>query len=325
MNQTQDSTAKEHQLRRIGQGFCGTVWAPTNMEETLAIKREDGGPGRSLLNDFNMHTVAHHSLLACNAKINVTACCGYIAAEDRVWWTKHISTFPQQFRIPCYALVSERILPFSSAIRDLLIERYCPQSLQTSIRLSEADRDCLIRPYLGRRRRSARKSQFQAFSLRNYPLHLDQMEELALDTTLYARRMAETLAILYWKAQMDANDIEFVLAPPRGSQQSNSIDSRTLGRHTLWVIDYDCCRPISMDTKGVEQAVTAFFKNDPFFPCPITGRTSEESLWQEFKSSFLEASQRAIKPDDQTAELPHLWIESVEKHSISRHTFRSSQ
>lgn len=54
------------------------------------------------------------------------------------------------------------------------------------------------------------------FSLRNLPLHLDQLETLMVadDIKQYARAMAETLAAMHWIGQMDGNDIESVLAPP---------------------------------------------------------------------------------------------------------------
>jgi len=77
--------------------------------------------------------------------------------------------------------------------REILIQRYCPESLVEEIKGSDANRDCLIRPYLGRRRRvvvSTRTSRFREFSLRNFPLHLDQMEELGIPVTdmqLYPR------------------------------------------------------------------------------------------------------------------------------------------
>ena len=61
---------------------------------------------------------------------------------------------------------------------------------------------------------ATRRMRFQAFSLRNYPLHLDQMEELAIPfdhLESYARAMAETLAVMHWGAGMDGNDVEFVL------------------------------------------------------------------------------------------------------------------
>lgn len=45
------------------------------------------------------------------------------------------------------------------------------------------------------------------------------MEELGIpdqDMRGYAEVMAETLAIMHWVVRVDANDVEFVLAPPDG-------------------------------------------------------------------------------------------------------------
>jgi hypothetical protein len=40
--------------------------------------------------------------------------------------------------------------------------------------------------------------------------------ELGLPARDYTTAMADTLAFLHWVAKVDANDIEFVLAPARG-------------------------------------------------------------------------------------------------------------
>jgi hypothetical protein len=45
-------TETSAKYRCIGKGFCGTVCA---LDGGYALKREDGGPGRSLQNDFDMH------------------------------------------------------------------------------------------------------------------------------------------------------------------------------------------------------------------------------------------------------------------------------
>lgn len=48
------------QYRRIGAGFCGSVWSDPGQKvesSSAAIKREDGGPGRSLFNDFKIHKI----------------------------------------------------------------------------------------------------------------------------------------------------------------------------------------------------------------------------------------------------------------------------
>jgi hypothetical protein len=42
-------------FRLIGSGFCGSIWAPPEEKDSFALKREDGGPGRSLANDHCMH------------------------------------------------------------------------------------------------------------------------------------------------------------------------------------------------------------------------------------------------------------------------------
>ncbi len=223
------STHQSPMFRRIGQGFCGSVWAAStpNASDAQAIKREDGGPDRSLHNDYIMHQKV---LSFCKSRVRIPRCHQYISIDNQTWWDAQISRFPSTFQ-PCNALKTDRIPPFSSAARNTIIDKYCPASLQEIIKASEPDQDCLIRPYLGRRRRLVTQSRFHAFSLRNYSLHADQIEELGLDGILYAKIMAETLADLYWRAQIDANDVEFVLAPLGGGQSSHytTIKSDTLG------------------------------------------------------------------------------------------------
>jgi hypothetical protein len=121
------------------------------------------------------------------------------------------------------------------------------------------------------------------------------MEVLDLEVKLYAETMAEALALMHWGARIDANDVEFVLAPPRVDHAlSSTFQSDYLGVHCMWILDFDCCRPIQMDEAGVEQACAAFFKNDPFYPRPGTGGTADEELWMVFKRRFLESSRRIL-------------------------------
>ena len=315
-------------FRRIGQGFCGTIWAaPTDSGGTIAIKREDGGPGRSLHNDYVMHLRVLKTLRGRLPQLLVPACHEYVSSSNRNWWDERLSNFPKEFQVPCNALVSERIPPFTKQVRDILIEQYCPESLRPNIELiksSEPNQDCLIRPYLGRRRRLEKQSRYKSFSLRNYPLHIDQIEELKLDGTLYARLIAETLAQLYWNANVDANDVEFVLAPPRKdnvnplvvpSHHNATIKGEILGDHVIWILDFDCCRTMTLDAKGVEQAVAAFYRNDPYFPRPGRDNGADRMLWKEFKERFLEASSAILGEGGSQASLPALWVDLVERRA----------
>lgn len=105
------------------------------------------------------------------------------------------------------------------------------------------------------------------------------METLGLAVHSYAETMADALALMHWGARIDANDVEFVLAPPRVESlpPSRTFQSEHLGAHCMWMLDFDCCRAISMDEAGVEKACVAFFKNDPFYPRPGGGEAADEA------------------------------------------------
>ncbi len=290
------------QYRCIGRGFCGSIWS---LEVSLngvctAVKREDGGPGRSITNDYDMHLQLLQAALQypLSTPLSIPQCFELIQPAD-AWWQSHLDQFPAGYSA-CRALKSERIPKVPRPISDKIVDLFCAgnTSLSTFVKINPDDEACLIRPYLGRRRRRRQEegsnSRFQRFSLRNVPLHIDQMEAIGLDTYSYAETMAEALALMHWGARIDANDVEFVLAPPRKSDlpplSSTVFQSDYLGVHCMWILDFDCCRPLSMDEAGIEQACAAFFRNDPFYPRPGTGETADEELWSVFKQKFLVAS-----------------------------------
>ncbi len=314
--------------RLIGSGFCGSVWAPPTPEgkDSMALKREDGGPGRSLANDYYMHK----RILAClnqlnhNAPLSLTQqrvqvpqCFRFIEATDSAWWGENSIRFPEGYTA-CNTLQSERIPPLPQIVRERLIAKYCPPALVDEIKASVSNQSCLVRPYLGRRRHGAeRPKRFEAFSLKNFPLHLDQMEQLNLNVRSYAEIMAEALAIMHWYGEIDVNDVEFVLAPPRNPVhvQTPSDESATsfLGEHTMWMLDFDCCRPMSMDDQGIKQAVTAFFRNDPFFPRPCAEGSRDRELWEVFRSRYLQISSNILGDDFQRLPLPDAFIKMIEE------------
>jgi hypothetical protein len=109
-------------------------------------------------------------------------------------------------------------------------------------------------------------------------MHVDQMEDLGLDVRAYPGTMAEALALMHWDAGVDAGDVEYVLAPPRSSSSSSTFQSSFLGEHTMWILDFDCVRRITMDGAGVERACKAFWGNDPFYPRPGGAEDADEVL-----------------------------------------------
>ncbi|MCJ1399771.1 hypothetical protein MMC11_002974 [Xylographa trunciseda] len=98
--------------------------------------------------------------------------------------------------------------------REQLIDTFCPAHGIPGAKSSAGNADCIARLYLGRRRQPRGRPQ-QFFSLRNFSLHLDMVDDLGLDVEAYAAAMAAGLAVCHWRARVDANDVEFVL----GSKQ----------------------------------------------------------------------------------------------------------
>ena len=310
--------------RRIGQGHCGSVWAAEGEEGTVVMKREDCGEGRSVLNDFNMHRLV---LRAADSYDNFNVCVPrspeYLQSHDN-WWALHLSRFPEGYS-PCNTLRSERIPPLPQDVRNRLIDLYCPTEGVSTIKSSDVNRDCLVRPYLGRRKRHLDQRKTQRglgrmfFSLRNYPMHLDQAEDLALPVVSYAHAMAETLAVLHWVARIDANDIEFVLGGCQPQTRAAEFKHDILGRHALWILDFDLCRQLSMDNAGVKQAADAFIKNDPYFPRPAT-ESPECALWVEFSTRYLECSQAIVAGNGVDSTLPNKFIARVVDKEKERKT-----
>ncbi|OTB03430.1 hypothetical protein M426DRAFT_60512 [Hypoxylon sp. CI-4A] len=321
--------------RRIGAGFCGSVWsAPSHLtsssiehgaavRKSTAIKREDGGPGRSLFNDYEIHQTLLDSYTKCPSHLKtflIPECYDFVKGSYQGWETTNIlSRFPQGYS-PCNILITQRIPPFARDVRNAVTGRYCPPSLAESIKADMNNHDCLIRPYLGRRKRGQQESRLRIFSLRNYPLHIDQIEELGLDPFAYSEVMAHALAFMHWLAKVDANDVEFVLAPAEDEPQFRS---QILGDHNMWILDFDCCRRIAMDRSGIERAAQSFLKNDPFYPHPSRSEKEEDRrLWQHFKATFLEASSMIIRQaaTDVPEHLPQLLVDMIESMTCLRET-----
>lgn len=244
----------------------------------------------------------------------------------------------------CWVMCSERIPPLSTEFRDALVDRFCPEEVKQGVK--EKDTVCIARLYLGRRH-SGRPSRF--FSLNNYVLCLDSMEQLELPVHEYAEAIADTLATLHWDAEIDANDVEFVLGsrrqldisalkpglssseianmlynwptrcvlvdyrpidPPR-PQPSTKLSASTTGDSQVWVLDFDCCDAITMDIEGVEKAALSAHINDPYHPKPCTPESKDFELWEAFRKRYLATGAEIIKRKGLDEKLPRLFIDRL--------------
>lgn len=243
--------------------------------------------------------------------------------------SEHARLFADGDWTPEDVLISEQIPPVHPAARDALIDCYCPVKLKDGAKSQNSNNDCLVRLYLGKRRdHTTRLKPRDLFGLRNFPLCLDQMQVLGLDTTRYAVAMAEALAIMHWETKIDAADVELVLGgapcltykPPPNPDQVLALqehfpitpvasDSGYKAAY-IWLLDFNQCQPMTMDETGIGQAVKRFFDNDPCYPRPPAHpNCSDMGLWEDFKSRYLVVSQRFVNEEER--ELPGKFIERV--------------
>jgi hypothetical protein len=123
--------------------------------------------------------------------------------------------------------------------------------------------------------------------------------------------MAETLAKLHWVAKVDANDMEFVLGGSRPDSKAVEYNHSVLGPHALWILDFDLCRPITMDHSGVTQAAEALMKNGPYYPRPAADGPGSK-LWIEFSARYLEHSRElVVGRKDVSSDLPDMFITKI--------------
>ena len=336
-----DSSVRKSSLRTIGWGSCGVVykWQGT----TYVVKRPLNGNRTlsedcRLANDLSMHQAVENAFYrvisgALRLHVCIPRLQSFTSKTDGTYWSMHAQLFAQGDRTPEDLLISERIPPIHLVGREALIDCYCPDDLKAGARSQRSNDDCLVRLYLGKRRdQTTRVRPRRFFGLRNFPLCLDQVQDVGLDTRNYALAMAGALAVMHWEAKIDAADVEFVLGGPPclthvrphcqlESKQRDRDQSTTsnLGSKAtyIWLLDFNQCQPLPMNAVGIDHAVKRFFDNDPYYPRPPADPASSDmEVWESFESQYLEVSRGII--EDEYQALPPLFVERIKTVAIAR-------
>ncbi|KAF2194856.1 hypothetical protein K469DRAFT_469735, partial [Zopfia rhizophila CBS 207.26] len=328
------------EFRAIGAGTCGTVFEVPGTTDAFKVANNPGGHTDKLWNDFQMHlrvSEAFDTIGREKLAVHVPIIKYFVSSKDSEWWGENMDRFPQKYQSQSNLLCAERILPLAKLIRESLVDTYCPPSLVKEIKGSPSNKDCLVRIYLGKRKE--RISKF--FQLRNFLLHLDQMEELELDTADFATHIADALAVMHWRVGIDANDVEFVLGsapyrvanpaqiiskPPTVKQiKSMPPNTSTWASHNddfkrqithIWLLDFNRCEDFFLNQSGIEKLVAAFFRNDPYYPRPHGATTKDQNLWATFRNRYIATSQAHV--DKEHYHLPKLFIDTVAEEQRKR-------
>ncbi|CAD0090532.1 unnamed protein product [Aureobasidium mustum] len=314
-----DSGSRVSGHTQIGKGQCGKTYTllrnvdqvyktPNSLEKIPELQR-----------DFLFHTAVSEAFNnapeALSSKALVPRLHGYksqsvegdlIAYEIQRHSRGQID--PMAYR--SHRLMSERIYPLHDPIPTALLESLIPEitPIQRETCLNNpTNNNCLVRLYLGCRGGSRSKINPEMMSLRNFPLHVDEMERLCLPITAYITTIAQSLALMHWKAGIDANDVEFVFGSSRNDSNSEG--------HTvsIWLLDFNQCQKFSHDQAGLKQLVDGFWWNDPYYPRPGSSNSQDKVWWTTFLSKYLDAS--ALLTD---SKMPREFIQAVEAEGERR-------
>ncbi|KAL8648088.1 MAG: hypothetical protein Q9210_005187 [Variospora velana] len=315
----------------IGEGQCGTVWALTGTDQVLKVMKE--GKLDQLWNDSVMHKTVQEAFetvgIALRNDITIPRYGQFITPSHDVFWQPNMKRFPVEIT-ETHAFLSSRIFGLPLPVRASIVDALAPKDVKAhkqEFLAKEENKDCLVRIYLGRREQRAAT---RSFRLRNFDLTISEMEYLRLDTHLYASVMARALAILHWKAHVDANDVEFVLgsrptmSTPPTAAELKILNPGNIGLVThgldfhhrsvgFWLLDFDQCQQFNEDMAGLELLKKGFWMNDPYYPRPTSTNEKDMTLWTVFKDEYLAAS--AIIT---ASGMPKAFITAVEMEGKSR-------
>lgn len=319
----------------IGNGSYGAIFERPGTLEVVKRPinhRDPRDNPHNLWNDFIMHKIVYESFIAGKCgNVHIPRPLQFISADDNEWWSIWRTKFEDQ--VATNLLFTERILPVPQPVRDALADCFCPEEFRNSTKQSIKNKHCLIHPLLGRRK--GRSRMLGALNLRNFELCVDQMEFLGLDVNSLIDCMAESLAILHFRAHVDAHDIEFVFGtaptpmhnncPPsweleKMAQNSTVIPSaKGLNFHGrvvhLWMLDFNRVSKIPDQGVFVEMALKGFAdQSKAYYPRPRfhDNDPNDTRNWKRFKSVYTQSSRVIL--ENKLSDLPDRFLEAVEQH-----------
>lgn len=323
------------EYRIIGEGTCGTIFELPGKE--IVIKK--GSNVEALWKDFQFVDIVYNSIEESRSFLQdafpdatiprCPRCLKFRGPRATQYWQENLENFPASHREVSVAFEFDRILPLPKAVRDSLISLFFDDRIEKQREAKEAEenKSCLVRVYLGENGNEKLQSTFYD-SLRNFPLRLNMMEETDMDVFALAREMAMALAILHWKARVDAMDTEFVLGSKAAKSDERRVwhigddhkllplldtfDIPTFTERSihLWILDFDKANLIEFTPHNVDtKLVPGFLGNDPYYPRPDV----DIDLWNEFSNVYLAASQLILQKQKATEamDLPKRFLEKV--------------
>ncbi|CAG8269130.1 unnamed protein product [Penicillium olsonii] len=203
------------QINQIGAGSQGVVFERVGKDSVLKKER----PGNEILSsnltkEYTVHrqvsAAFDHYQPLTKCETTVPRVLRFIpkTGEDP-FWEELLPKLPGEYRTRDNSVLMQRILPLPKVVRRALIHRFITADIpQASTLLADpTNKHCLARVYLGK----ANGTRSHESPLRNFPLYLDDMKQIGIDTIELASALGKAYATLHWGAGVNGDDIEFVL------------------------------------------------------------------------------------------------------------------
>ncbi|KAI0103671.1 hypothetical protein GGR51DRAFT_524031 [Nemania sp. FL0031] len=280
--------------QEIGSGLQGIVYE--RLGSTSVTKKERlTNQGRPLHQEFAMHKKVSDAFVKYREySYGVHVPQPYDLIAKASLSPELLARMPQNNQIPTDIATMERILPLPKVVRKAMIEKFypngkdsCNEDLVMQVLNERENKHCLARVYLGKETVEMAK---ESFTLRNFPLTLDIMNKLALDTMHFAAMIGSSYAIMHWAANITGDDVEFVL----GTSTSTNSDFQHREVH-MYLLDFGQCDTVNMseDQDDIFQAFKGSMvlqQNQIYLPHPRRSTV----LYQEWKLAYLSTSRKII-------------------------------
>lgn len=211
--------------------------------------------------------------------------------------TELLSRMPGNDRQPSDIATMERILPLLKVVRKAMIQNFYldetnarEEHLVTQILSERANKHCLARIYLGKKAIARSK---ESFSLRNFPLTLDIMGELALDMMRFASIIGSAYAIMHWAAGITGDDVEFVLGTSASGSAYHCLQDRAVH---MYLLDFGQCDTVDLseDQDDIFQAFKGSMvlqQNQIYLPHP----RRSAALYKSWKAAYISTAREVIR------------------------------
>ncbi|CAG8135580.1 unnamed protein product [Penicillium olsonii] len=264
--QTSRNRPHLQQINQIGAGSQGVVFERAGKDSVLKKER----PGNEILSSNLTKEYTIHRRVS--------------AAFDHYQpLTKCETIVPKGSTALEITVLMQRILPLPKVVRRALIHHFITADIpQASALLADPrNKHCLARVYLGKENGALSHES----PLRNFPLYLDDMKRIGIDTIELTSALGKAYATLHWGAGVNGDDIEFVL----GTTVEQAVcgrqphEDRAIG---LFLLDFGQCDivDLSQESGTVYQAFKGAMlsgDNQHFIP-----HANQPELFAAFKKGY---------------------------------------